>query len=107
MSIPFRQDRSPVEKPGRTSRTCWAFMPSKRQAGWPSYMDASRFGKSRFAVMDEPKRLHSYIRPLMQAWCLLALMECADPRLVSLKDFASRKAIRFSGSRSDRFAITS
>ncbi|MBB6189525.1 hypothetical protein HDE77_003908, partial [Rhodanobacter sp. MP7CTX1] len=26
-------------------------------------MDASRFGKSRFAVMDEPKRLHSYIRP--------------------------------------------
>ncbi len=26
----------PVEKPGRTSRTCRAWMPGKRQAGWPS-----------------------------------------------------------------------
>jgi hypothetical protein len=25
-----------VEKPGRTSRTCRAWTPGKRQAGWPS-----------------------------------------------------------------------
>ena len=36
MPIPFRQDRSPVEKPGPSSRTCRAWMPGKRQAGWPS-----------------------------------------------------------------------
>ena len=40
-SIPFCQDRSPVEKPGFIptgvlgSRTCGAWMPGKRQAGWP------------------------------------------------------------------------
>ena len=39
--IPFRQDRSPVEKPGPSSRTCWAWMPSKRQAGWPSLLVTS------------------------------------------------------------------
>jgi len=38
MSIPFRQDRSPVEKPGPASRTCRAWMPGKRQAGWPSLL---------------------------------------------------------------------
>ena len=38
MPAPFRQDRSPVEKPGRPSRTCRAWMPGKRQAGWPSLL---------------------------------------------------------------------
>ena len=38
MSAPFRQDRSPVEKPGPASRTCRAGMPGKRQVGWPSLL---------------------------------------------------------------------
>ena len=38
MPIPFRQGRSPVEKPGPGSRTCRARMPGKRQAGWPSLL---------------------------------------------------------------------
>jgi len=35
MSMPFRPDRSPVEKPGPGSRTCRPWMGGKRQAGWP------------------------------------------------------------------------
>jgi len=33
--MPFRPDRSPVEKPGPGSRTCRPWMGGKRQAGWP------------------------------------------------------------------------
>ena len=35
MPAPFRQDMSPVEKPGRGSRTCRA-QPGKRRGGSPS-----------------------------------------------------------------------
>ncbi len=35
MATPFRAGRSPLEKPGPDSRTCRAWMPGKRQAGWP------------------------------------------------------------------------
>jgi hypothetical protein len=38
LSMPFRQDRSPVEKPGPGSRTCRPRMGGKRQAGWPSLL---------------------------------------------------------------------
>ena len=37
---------------------------------------------------------------------LLALMESADPRLISFKDSKSKKPYRLGGSRSDLFAIT-
>jgi hypothetical protein len=33
MSIPFRQDRSPVEKPGPASRTFWAGCPESAARG--------------------------------------------------------------------------
>jgi len=38
MATPFRAGRSPLEKPGPDSRTCRAWMPGKRQAGWPSLL---------------------------------------------------------------------
>lgn len=51
-------------------------------------------------------RLQFYIRPVVQAGCLLALMESADPRLISPKDSKSSTPYRLGGSRSDLFAIT-
>ena len=57
----------PVEKPGRTSRTCRAWMPGKRQAGWPSLWllslrharesdSPSEGGRKLFAVPPKKER---------------------------------------------------
>ena len=47
MSTPFRQDRSPVEKPGPGSRTCRPWMGGKRQAGWPFSLVSFLFGHAK------------------------------------------------------------
>jgi hypothetical protein len=47
MSTPFRQDRSPVEKPGPGSRTCRPGMGGKRQAGWPFSLVTFLFGHTK------------------------------------------------------------
>jgi hypothetical protein len=46
MSMPFRPDRSPVEKPGPGSRTCRPGMGGKRQAGWPFSLATQRESNS-------------------------------------------------------------
>ena len=47
------------------------------------YMDASPMGKAVVGVMFDRHRLQFYIRPVLQAQSLRALMESADPRLIS------------------------
>ena len=68
------------------------------------YMDASRWqGPIRCSGRT---RLQFYIRPVRAGWCLLALMESADPRLILPLGFLPLGLFRLGGSRSDLFAIT-
>ena len=48
-------------------------------------------------------RLQSYIRPVVQAGSLLALMEFAGAALISLKSSKDKKSFRFTSPRSDLF----
>jgi hypothetical protein len=68
-------------------------------------MNASRLQRTKlWSVTD---RLQFYIRPVVQAIIsLLALMESADPRLISPVDSKSKDPFRLGGPRSDLFAIT-
>ena len=47
--------------------------------------------------------LQSYIRPVVQAGSLLALMEFAGAALISLKSSKDKKSFRFTSPRSDLF----
>jgi hypothetical protein len=69
------------------------------------YMDASRLPRAIW-VCAGTDRLQFYIRPVDAGGTLLALMESADPRLISPKDSKPRATYRLGGSRSDLFAIT-
>jgi hypothetical protein len=51
-----------------------------------AYMDASLLPRSICGVLTNKNRLQFYIRPVVQE-NLLALMESADPRLISFLDF--------------------
>jgi hypothetical protein len=51
-------------------------------------------------------RLQVYIRPVVQAVSLRALMDFADPRLSSPKSSKLGTLFRLGGSRSDLFTIT-
>jgi hypothetical protein len=62
------------------------------------------FAKDDFCVLEQIGC--SFISGLLCRGYLLALMESADPRLISTKDSKSKKLNRLGGSRSDLFAIT-
>jgi len=70
-------------------------------------MDASRLARPALMWWKNRTRLQFCIRPLVQVWYLLALMEFADPRLISRKGSRPKTLIRLGGSRSDLSAITS
>src|SRR6266853_6543926 len=55
---------------------------------------------------DRQIRLQVYIRPVCADRSLRALMDFADPRLISPKSSKLDQSFRLGGSRSDLFAIT-
>ncbi len=69
-------------------------------------MDASRDARTDFGVAG---RQIAVLYPAFRCgtWCPLALMESADPRLISPVGFSPYDRYRLGGSRSDLFAITS
>src|SRR6266404_2683792 len=68
------------------------------------YMDASRW--QGFIRCDGRQiRLEVYIRPVCADRSLRALMDFADPRLISPKSSKLDQSFRLGGSRSDLFAI--
>src|SRR6266481_7022656 len=69
------------------------------------YMDASRW--QGFIRCDGRQiRLEVYIRPVCADRSLRALMDFADPRLISPESSKLGQSFRLSGSRSDLFTIT-
>lgn len=69
------------------------------------YMDASRLPRT-FSVCCWTGEAAVLYPAFSAGRSLLALMESADPRLISYVGFSPRNSFRLGGSRSDLFAIT-
>jgi hypothetical protein len=70
-------------------------------------MDASRTARSLLDVLIEQAQAAVLYPACCADRSLLALMDSADPHLISPMGSKPGKSFRFGGSRSDLFAITS